>query len=426
MSSRRTLENRLILACARTEPDVRIIEDLAECGPDWQVIVRKAERLGLVPLVYASLKQTAGSGQVPQPVVERLRQLCHRDAIRSIALREALGAVLLRLSEEGVPVVVLKGAALAALVYPSPALRTMVDIDLLAPKRDLGKVDALLRGMGYTPASPEISASGSWLDQNHHLSYLGPEGFPTLEVHHHIFQPGNNPNGPGLFDRISIEDFWERSRPVRIASVATHVFSPEDFLLHVTLHLSETDGFLAHVRTLCDIREMCRRYGNAIDWSRLISQAKTYKVGKGLYYSLRLARDFAGASVPSGVLTDLRASFGQLPVEGKFIGAVIRQAILWEDRAPVPPWSWPLYQTGIALLGARRASDGIIVACRVLARSCQAHLQRLATRPGRQYEMSSAFRFFAMSLQRLATRRGRHAGRVPTLREPTRRFPPGD
>ena len=147
MSSPFTLENRLLLACARTEPDVQRIQALVARGPDWQAILRKTERWGLAPLVYTNLRQAVHSGQVPTPVAERLRHLYHRDTIHGVARRELLRATLLRFAEANVPVIVLKGAALATLVYPSPALRPMRDIDLLVHRRDLDRVEAVLRSL---------------------------------------------------------------------------------------------------------------------------------------------------------------------------------------------------------------------------------------------------------------------------------------
>src|SRR5688572_24788020 len=129
MSSPLTLENRLILACARTDPAAQAIRDLAERGPDWQEVLRKVERWGIVPLVYTSLRQVRPLDRVPISVTECLRHLYRRETIHGVAKRQLLRAALLRLSEAKVPVVVLKGAALAALVYPSPTLRPLGDID---------------------------------------------------------------------------------------------------------------------------------------------------------------------------------------------------------------------------------------------------------------------------------------------------------
>ena len=152
MSSPLTLENRLILACARTDPDGQRIQDLVERGPDWHAILRKIERWGLAPLVYTNLRQAVHSGQVPKPVAERLRHLYHRDTIHGVARRELLRTTLLRFAEASVPVIVLKGAALATLVYPSPALRPMRDIDLLVHRRDLDRVEAVLHSLRDAPA----------------------------------------------------------------------------------------------------------------------------------------------------------------------------------------------------------------------------------------------------------------------------------
>jgi hypothetical protein len=170
-----TPEDHLILACARTGPDVERIRRLVERGPDWPGILRKAERWGLVPLVYASLRQAAPSDQVPPSVTDSLRQLYRRDTIRGIARRELLRATLLRFSEASVPVIVLKGAALAALVYPSPTLRPMADVDLLVRGCDLGWVDELLRGMRDGP---------------HPIPHLGLGGLSLLDVRDHICSPG--------------------------------------------------------------------------------------------------------------------------------------------------------------------------------------------------------------------------------------------
>ena len=230
MASPLTLENRLLLACARTEPDVQHIQALVERDPDWQAILRKTERWGLVPLVYTNLRKAAQSGQVPKPVAERLRHLYHRDTIHGVARRELLRTTLLRFSEASIPVIVLKGAALATLVYPSPALRPMRDLDLLVHRRDQDRVEAVLRSLRDAP--PSIPSS------------LGPEGLLLLDVRHDIFSPSSSADGMPTAASIQIDDFWKRARPVQIESVATLVFSHEDLLLHLALHLTDTGGFI--------------------------------------------------------------------------------------------------------------------------------------------------------------------------------------
>jgi hypothetical protein len=298
--------------------------------------------------------------------MERLRHLYHRDAIFGIAQRELLRATLLRFSEASIPVVVLKDAALAALVYPSPTLRPIGSIDLLVHGRDLCSADELRRSMRAA---------------QHAIPILGPGALSVVHVRDDIRAPVGSADRPAAAAHIPIEDFWTRARPVHIESVATLVLSPEDLLLHLGLQLAEADGFVGQVSTLCDIGETCRRYGSAIGWTRLVAQAEAYQVGKELSLAFRLARELVGAGVPSRALTALRASFGQLPLEGRFIAAVARDGILSEDQATGPPST--RYTLGVELLATHRATDGLKVARSLLARSCRVRLRRLRLASGR-------------------------------------------
>ncbi len=142
MSSPLTLENSLILACVRTEPDVQRIHELVERCPEWPVIIRKAEQWRVVTSVYLQLRRGAQPGRVPGPVAEGLKHLYYRDTIRGVAKRELLRAALLRFAEASVPVIVLKGAALATLVYQSHALRP---IGALRQSTLLGRRQCALR-----------------------------------------------------------------------------------------------------------------------------------------------------------------------------------------------------------------------------------------------------------------------------------------
>lgn len=365
------LEDRLLLACARTESDARAIEDLVERGPDWQVIVRKAERLGLSPLVHTSLRQVFASGRVPKPVADHLRNLYHQDAIRSIIMREPVRSILLQFTKAAVPVIVLKGVALAAVAYPSPVLRPTGGMDLLVQTDDLERISKLLDSMKYAP-SPQ-PAPGSWPDTRHPRQFLGPEPFPPLVIHHHILAPGRSADFP-----IAIEDLWKRSRGVQIESVDALVFSHEDLLLHLALQLYEADGGCAgRVRLLCDLRETCKRCGREVDWHLLVAHAEAYRAGKPLYYALRLARDLLGAAVPESALVNLRRTFDQLPFEDKFITAASRHFFLLDDE-PEDAGQRLYGRINVDLILARRAGARLVIAWRLMADVCKLYLRRLA------------------------------------------------
>ena len=66
-----------------------------------------------------------------------------------------LRAVLEALARQGLPVLLLKGAALAYTLYPEPHLRNRCDADLLLPSRDEAEcAGRVLQTLGYQQPMP--------------------------------------------------------------------------------------------------------------------------------------------------------------------------------------------------------------------------------------------------------------------------------
>ena len=349
-STRLTLESRLLLAFLRTDLDPCGIRELVERGPDWEAFMRKSERLGLAPLIHSGLRRAAGSIEVPKPVKEHLRHLYNREAIASLSLREALGTVRERFQHAELPIVALKGVALAALVYSSSALRPMADIDLLVQRHDLGKADVILRDAGFQRRAPAVSDLSLWSDPPFAVQYVRPQGYPPIKIQRHIVSDS-------MSALIPIDHLWERARSEQIGSAETLVLGWEDHLLHLALDASKRKRFIGQLRTLRDIGEVCKRYGGMIDWKRLVARASDYQVSKYLYFSLLLARNLVAADVPLGTLDDLRISSDLLPFEESLMLRVASTATVADK--PSQGSLRAIHRIGLGLLDAYASRDKI-------------------------------------------------------------------
>lgn len=278
-----TLENRLILACTRSEPDLQQIEQIIDRGPDWQAILRATDQWGLASLVYTSLHSLAPTSKVPAAVLEQLRHSYRRDTIHSIAQRDLLGISLRRFVAAGVPVIVLPRATLATLVYPAPNLRPIGNIDLLLHAHDHARAEGLLAAIQSEQPS---------------VSYLGPWGIHQIKLHEHLAPARSSARGEATAAVPPAEEAWQRAKPAAIESVPTLVLSHEDLLLQLALQLAEAPKADGLVRTLCDIAQTCRRYEQEINWDRLAMLAERYQAAHHLGAALYLARELAGAAVP--------------------------------------------------------------------------------------------------------------------------------
>ena len=120
-------------------------------GCDWELVTGLARRHSVSPFLCYVLRQHQDT--VPSHLWQEL-QGDYYAAVASHLLRERqLDQVLEALDGAGVPVVLLKGAALSLSVYPDPALRTMGDLDLWVPRDRLDTARAALNaiGMSRTP-----------------------------------------------------------------------------------------------------------------------------------------------------------------------------------------------------------------------------------------------------------------------------------
>ncbi|MCP4365035.1 MAG: nucleotidyltransferase family protein [Planctomycetes bacterium] len=79
------------------------------------------------------------------------------------------------------PVILLKGAHLAQVVYSNIALRPMGDIDILVKKNDLPKAKELLLELGYTPIKEVDIATACAYSQ--HISPMIKQNAPPVELH---------------------------------------------------------------------------------------------------------------------------------------------------------------------------------------------------------------------------------------------------
>jgi hypothetical protein len=261
----------------------------------WSEVVALAADHYLTPLLYWRLKENGSQACVPADVWERLRGAHFASAVRNMSLYGKLRKVLQRLRSSGMKVIVLKGAYLAEAVYGDDALRPMTDIDLLVPRAELARTQAILLDMGVGQQQSENTESRR--RQILHLAQVTIRDL-LVELHWTITLP----IGPVKVDSTGL---WDRARPVMIAGVEVLALSPEDLLLHLCLHVCYQHFLEEGLRSFCDIAETIHRFQGEIDWPQVAARAREWGASRYVGLALHLARSMLGAGVPDAVLEQL-------------------------------------------------------------------------------------------------------------------------
>jgi hypothetical protein len=212
--------------CARARGHPLQYERLCQCAHALCAqgeLLALAEQNGLSPLLHAHL-QTVGMDldpQVKQQLQARVLQHAHANRVRAKRLAEVLAA----LQSAGIPVLVLKGAALAHLVYVQPGQRAMRDVDLLVP--DARRAQAVLLEMGFQPPAydlppdhPHLAAVKKIIDGQQ----------VTIEVHHQLFAP------QARLGTTSYADLAPAAQQFDLHGVTAYTLGKEDMLWHVYAH----------------------------------------------------------------------------------------------------------------------------------------------------------------------------------------------
>jgi GNAT superfamily N-acetyltransferase len=270
--------------------------DLDDIG--WKRLLAEAFRHGVAPIAWTRLREAGRGASIPSNVARDFARSYCRAGIENLRLYERLARVLRRFAEEGLDVIVLKGAFLADVVYRNRALRWMSDADLLVHRYDLARATSLLVAEGWR--QPMGGTSARVTTVGHQLPTFALGG-ARLDVHWNI----EDEQGPFCID---IDGVWDRAQRVSIAGISVLGLAPEDLLLHLCLHTCYSHGWLQFaggLRHLSDIAATTRHYEKRLDWEEFALRAGSWRGSRCAWLALVLAKELLGAAVPAATLDRL-------------------------------------------------------------------------------------------------------------------------
>ena len=258
---------RFLSLCAQPPGSAAVAQRLPSAlsaVPSFDELATAAEQHGMEPLVLAHIERTGLA--IPADFRARLRarrtQHAHAAAVRTRVVADVACAM----AQAGVPFLVLKGAALAHLVYGDPRLRPMRDVDLLIRKADAGRALDVLMRCGFRPGGTAVPS------RHHHLQGMAKtlEGATvTIELHHELMV-----RTPFVEPR-DYDDLIRRSQPFEWGGMSCRTLGREDMLWHVYAHafvINTLRPGAIRLLSVADLVHATEAWIDQIDWARLRRQ----------------------------------------------------------------------------------------------------------------------------------------------------------
>src|SRR5438093_1888108 len=150
------IEERLAVSLSYLEPDPgELAQTHALVGAvhSWETVWTLADANGVAPLLHRALRRLGLAGAPPSAVANRFAARAAEVCAENDARLAGAAAVRADLAVAEVPVIVAKGALLAATVYRDPHYKRMTDLDLLVRREDVDAACRVYRAHGFVPAS---------------------------------------------------------------------------------------------------------------------------------------------------------------------------------------------------------------------------------------------------------------------------------
>jgi len=222
--------------------------------------------------------------------------------------------------------ILLKGAAYVAAGLPPGFGRRVADIDVLVPRDDLQRVEAILteHGWEFPPIDPyDDRYYREWM---HELPPMVHRERKSIVDVHHAILPRTSRLTPAS------ERLLERSIPAGHA----RVLCPSHMVLHAAAHLFHDGEVAGAIRDLVDLDQLLRWFSRDEQfWDDLFREARALNLTRPAYYAVSFARRWFATPVPD---------------------AFTREVASWSPTAPIDRLMNGLVQRSIATTAGRTSS----------------------------------------------------------------------
>ena len=282
------------------------------------------------------MHRTVGDlGIFPPRLADALSQSYRFNTLRNMLLLRELALILRRLDRARVPVIVLKGAALAETVYGNVSLRPMGDVDLLVQRRDQETACRAILELGYSLGRVETHPGALAEHENEMVLYKASRVGVSVDLHWSLF------DSPYYQGGIAMDWFWETAQPASIGGVAARVLGPEALIIHLCGHLALHHG-AAGLLWWHDIAEVLAFHRDRIEWSELSSRTQQYGLLLAVRHILPRVVEEWQVPMPAEALEALVS--GQPSAEERRVFAQLSAAErpagrrFWTDLATMSGW----------------------------------------------------------------------------------------
>ena len=289
-------EMGLLLAAARVSLGLADHQTIAQhlCKPlDWSLVLTMANWHRLHPALNKMFYEGKHEG-IPLEVLQTLKEGLNNNALRNLKLMSLLFKILAEFKKSNIPVLLIKGLALAGPVYGDMALRRSGDLDLMVNPQDVRKAMNLICNLEYCSTQPlnEGDLSVLFATDNEMKLQVGGE---LVELQWrlapiHTLYPA------------TWEELFKEAECFDLAGHQVPTLGAMEVLPYLCFH--GTKHFWYRLFWLMDVAA-CFASNKMGSWNEICSRSEVRGQKRSLLLGLALSRHLLGTPLPAEAMAEL-------------------------------------------------------------------------------------------------------------------------
>ena len=276
----------------RAERRGSAVAELAAKITRWEDTIEGARQHGVLPTLYTEL--AANTTFISPEALELARIEFERNALHCLTNAAELLEVLNAFEKAGIAAMPFKGVVLGASAYGDMTARTAGDLDVLIYYRDLRSAAQILKDRGYELKTKVFEDGLPEAENNFEYHFERADDGMVLELRwkFELTQPRYR------YD-LGMDWVWPRRRTVKLVGADVPNFDAASALLMLCMHGSK--HVWSRLVWICDVAKLLESEPG-LDWGFAQREAKRVGLWRCLALGVLMAKDIAGARVPTEVL----------------------------------------------------------------------------------------------------------------------------
>ena len=262
------------------------------CSPEaWDQLISSLNSQRILPLMASHVLSWPEACRPPEKILSFFEHSLLSGAARNLLMAHQIDTVLTAFSEEGIPVLLIKGPALARTVYPDPAQRQSSDIDLLVRPDDFLSCEKIMERLGYSSHVRTYDLSRYAF---HHQEFLPKKKGALVEIHWML------DFGFGYFPKNVMDTFFARKIHVQSKDLAFDTLHPVDHLQFLIFH-----NVIHHIHRrldwIMDVALLTKKFSVPGDWDVFKTSSVAHHIRIPAEIAIQEALLWSGDTLPAGI-----------------------------------------------------------------------------------------------------------------------------